>query len=187
MRTALKHNLSLNINMKGGGKKIYSLYDLSIESMYPTKPKIKKNNWKKWLETADSDLITFIKKIRKSYNDIKKLGLQVIEVVEAPTTDNGYWITQYPFDYAKATYPKLYQDKNNTIPHIIIRYKINNNLHLETDYLEMCICGNIINVSDIIKTNLENYMNNNFPNQFSLINTYENNYRLFFCLKNPNK
>jgi hypothetical protein len=159
--------------------------DLGIEQLYPTKPLIKKQNWKKWLEKSSSDLIKFINKIRKSFKAIKKIGLKVIEVIEA-LDSNNHWIEQYPIDYTRCNYPELYKDYDNIVPHLIIRFKIDNNLHLITDYLQTCIQGLIYNMSTETNDKLVKYLNINFNEQFHLINNFKNDYTLTFCLKNPN-
>jgi hypothetical protein len=165
--------------------KMKSLFDFGIEQLYPTKPLIKKQNWKKCLEKSSSDLIKFINKIRKSFKEIKKIGLKVIEVIEAPDSNN-HWIEQYPIDYTRCNYPELYKDYDNIVPHLIIRFKIDKNLHLITDYLQTCIQGLIYNMSTETNDKLVKYLNINFNEQFHLINNFKNDYTLTFCLKNPN-
>ena len=154
----------------------------SIDLLY-NKPKIKKNNWEKWLEYTSKDLNEFIHKIRNSYNDIKKLNIKVFEVIEATST-NGYWIDQYPTDYIKSKYPLLY---TNSIPHIIIRYKLDTYLHLSTDYFQICIEGYLFHISDNIKEKLVNYLNTHFYKQYSLYYAHDKNYGIVFCVKDPNK
>jgi len=165
-------------------RKIKSLFDLGIEQLYPTKPIIKRPNWKKWLENSSDDLIKFINKIRKSLASIKNFGLKVIEVIESPDSNNQ-WIEQYSIDYTRCNYPELYKDPSNIIPHIIIRYKIDNNLHLITDYYQICIQGIINNMFTETKIKLVKYLNINFNEQFHLINDFKNDYILTLCMKSP--
>lgn len=165
--------------------KLKSLFDLGIEQLYPTKPVIKKHNWEKWLEHSSDDLIKLVNKIRRSLTAIKKFGLKVIEVVEAPDSNN-HWIEQYPIDYARCNYPELYKDSDNIVPHLIIRYKINNDSYLMTDYLQECIQGIIHNMSTKIKEKLVKYLDINFNEQYHLSNNFKNDYLLTFCVKNPN-
>lgn len=146
------------------------------------KPIIKKNNWNKWLENCNSDLINFINKIKYSYTIFNLLKINVVEVIEPPSFTSR-WIDQYPHDYAKQNYPQYYKDNNNIIPHIIIRYKIDNNEHLATDYNKMCIEGSILNITETIKSRLINYLDINFSKQYFIKNEFENNYTLWFCLK----
>ena len=151
------------------------------------KPIIKKNNWNKWLENCNSEFINFINKIKYSYTIFNLLKINVVEVIEPPSF-NSHWIDQYPHDYAKQNFPQYYKDTNNIIPHIIIRYKIDNNEHLATDYKQMCIEGSILNITKTIKSRLVNYLDINFPKQYFIRNEFENDYTLWFCLKKiPNK
>jgi hypothetical protein len=165
--------------------KMKSSFDLGIEQLYPTKPVIKKHNWKKWLENSSDDLIKLVNKIRDSFTFIKKIGLKVIEVVEAPDSNN-HWIVQYPIDYTRCNYPELYKDSDNIVPHFIIIYKINNDSYLITDYLQECIQGLIHNMSTKIKEKLVKYLDINFNEQYHLTNNFKNDYILTFCVKNPN-
>ena len=158
---------------------------MTLEGLYPTKPIIQKNNWNKWLETSDNNLIEFVNKIKNSYKFFRKIGLKVIEVIEPPTTDRLLWIHAYPVDYTFFKYPELYKDKKNIIPHIIINYKLNDYLELETDYFQRCIEARIMNMSIMIKDKLDKYMNINFNKQFKLVELYDNDYILNFCMKDP--
>ena len=108
----------------------------------------------------------------------KKIGLKVIQVIEPPDANNN-WIVQYPIDYTCCNYPELYKDSDNIIPHLIISYKIDNNLHLTTDYYKICIQGIIYNMSIITKEKLVKYLNVN--KQFYLV---KNDYTLTFCMNN---
>ena len=159
--------------------------DILFDSVY-NKPIIKKNNWNKWLENCNIDLIKLIDKIRNSYKFFDKLKIKVVEVIEPPSS-SSYWIDQYPYDFAKKYYPELYKDNNNIVPHIIIRYKIDNNEKLSTDYYQICIEGFIFNITETIKNKLSNYLDINFPKQYALNNDSNNDYSLWFCLKDPYK
>ncbi len=160
--------------------KLVKLKDITIEEQYE-KIYIKKNNWNKWLENCTPELKSFVNKIRKSYTDFIKLKLKIIEVIEPPSK-KGYWIDQYPSDYARQKYP---QYDNYITPHMIIRFKIDNNLHLSTDYKQICIEARINNISDDIKTKLIKYLDTKFTKQYGLYLLFSNNYSLQFCLKNP--
>jgi hypothetical protein len=109
-------------------KKVFSLYDLPIEVLYPNKPSIEEN-WPKWLELFDEDHKEFVFKLRNSYSDIEQLGIRVLEITE-PLDINGCWVQQYPYDYVRQKYPELH---NNKIPHVIFAYKIDGRLHLCID------------------------------------------------------
>ena len=109
-------------------KTCISLYDLPIEVLYPNKPSIEEN-WPKWLELFDEGRKDFIQKMRKSYSDIERLGIRVLEIAE-PLDSYGCWIQQYPYDYVRQKYPELH---NNKIPHVIFAYKIDRLQHLCID------------------------------------------------------
>ena len=162
---------------------------ISLDKLYDDiydKPKIKENNWNKWLENCNIDLINFINKIRNSYKYFNKLKIKVVEVIEPPSF-RSYWIDQYPHDFAKKNYPQYYEDKNNIVPHIIIRYKIDNDEHLATDYYQKCIEASILNITEKIKNKLINYFDINFPKQYYIKNNFENDYTLWVCLKDLNE
>lgn len=164
-------------------QKPIKLNDIPIEQLYE-KIDFKKNNWNKWLENCTPELKSFVNKIRKSYTEFKKLKLKVIEVIEPPSK-SAQWIEQYPSDYAKHYYPKYYEDYKNIIPNIILRFKIDFNFHLQTDYKQICI-ESYIDMSDDIKEKLIKYLDKKFTKQYSLHLISKNYYYLNFCLKNPN-
>jgi hypothetical protein len=153
------------------------LEDIPIENLYE-KVYFKKNNWDKWLENSNNELKSFINKIRKSYIEFKKLKLKVIEVIEPPSKQ-AYWVEQYPSDYAKQKYPEY-----NNKPHIILRFKIDFNFHLHTEYNQICIEAYINNMSNEIKEKLIKYLDKNYQKQYLLKLIVENDYSLNLCLKN---
>ena len=162
---------------------------ISLDKLYDNiynKPIIKKNNWNKWLENCDNDLINFINKIRNSYKVFDNFKIKVVEVIEPPSS-RSHWIEQYPYDFAKKNFPQYYKDENNIVPHIIIRYKIDNDENLVTEYTQKCIWCSILNITETIKNKITNYLDINFSKQYVIKNVYENDYLLIFCLKNPNK
>jgi hypothetical protein len=160
------------------------LKDIPIEQLYE-KVDFKKNNWNKWLENCTPELKLFVNRIRKSYTDLKKLKLKIIEVIEPPSKA-AYWVDNYPSDYAQHYYPKYYEDYKNITPHIVFRFKIDFNFHLQTDYKQICIESNINNLSNDNKTKLIKYLDKKFTKQYALYPIIENDYSLHFCLKNPN-
>jgi len=99
-------------------RNVLDLYDI---------PKIKKNNWSKWLKNVKPNNKKCINKIRKSYKSIKKeTGINVIEVI-LPLSDSGYYWTDYVWDYAKSLYPTMLDDN---LAYIMIVYKLNNDLEI---------------------------------------------------------
>jgi hypothetical protein len=91
-------------------------------------PKIKKNNWTKWLENLNSKQKKYIDKVRNSYKSIEKeTGIIVIEVI-LPLSENGLYYVDYPWDYAKQLYPDINDDDN---AYMMIIFKIDENLHLD--------------------------------------------------------
>ena len=86
----IKKRVSKKILLKN--VKTTDLYDL---------PKMKKNNWNKWLENLTSDQKKYIDKVRNSYKSIEKeTGIIVIEVI-LPVSNGGYYFIDYIWDYAK--------------------------------------------------------------------------------------
>ena len=117
-------------------KKIFSLYDLSIEEMYPNKPMIQANNWEKWTEVCSEEEIKFLTYIRDSYKEIEKLGIRTVEVIE-PLSNDGFWIQQYPHNYVKQKYPEF---SEKSIPHVVFAYTLDKDLHLELDSSTNIVC-----------------------------------------------
>jgi hypothetical protein len=93
-------------------------------------PKIKMNNWTKWIDKLKPAQQKGVNKIRKSYDLLyKETGIIVIEVILPISFNYIYW-TDYVTDYAKSLYPDLYSDNN---AYIMIVYKINEKLQLVND------------------------------------------------------
>ena len=138
----------------------FSLYDLPMDVLYPNKPEIKSNNWEKWLELCSNEEKELISNIRNSYADIEKLGICIIEVVE-PISLDGTWIEQYPYDYVRQKHPELTKLK---IPHFIIVYKMDKNLHL--DKSRNGIECQIYNLTEGCKKKFAEYVFIHFPRQF---------------------
>jgi len=107
-------------------KRIYSLYDLAIEVLYPMKPTIQMDNWDTWLEDCTDEVRNRIQVLRSSYAEIEALGIRVCEVIEPLGTDNT-WIDQYPHDYVRQKYPE-----RTSVPHIIVAFQLDGDLHLHT-------------------------------------------------------
>jgi len=112
---------------KKPSKKVIKMINKKIVLEFYDIPKIKKNNWSKWLKNVKPNNKKCINKIRKSYKSIKKeTGINVIEVI-LPLSNSGYYWTDYVWDYAKSLYPTMLDDDS---AYIIIVYKLNNDLEI---------------------------------------------------------
>lgn len=118
-------------------------------------PKIKNNNWDKWTETLTISQKKLVNKIRKSYKDLhKSTGIIPIEVI-LPISPNGiYWI-DYPWDYARELYPNMFFE---SIPYIIIVFKIDENLHIKLIGETHAILAQHINIKHKYKEQFFKYM-----------------------------
>jgi hypothetical protein len=95
----------------------FSFYDL---------PKIKQNNWIKWLELLNTKQKDFVNKIRNSYTMLQDIDITPIEVILPLSESNMYWI-DYPWDYAENMYPDMLEDGKT---YLIFIYKLDADLHV---------------------------------------------------------
>lgn len=115
----IKKRVSKKISLKN--VKTTDLYDL---------PKIKKNNWAKWLENLTSDQKKYVDKVRNSYKSIEKeTGIIVIEVI-LPVSNGGYYFIDYIWDYAKELYPTILDDDK---AYLMVTFKLTQDMHLFLD------------------------------------------------------
>lgn len=94
--------------------------------VYYDMPKIKQNNWDLWLELLTLKQKEYIYKIRKSYDELKKININSIEVILTLSNSNIYW-GDYAWDYAGIKYPDMLEDDNS---YLIYVYKLDKDLHL---------------------------------------------------------
>jgi hypothetical protein len=112
--------------MEKSKKKVISMKDINLLDMYNI-PKIKSNDWNKWMKNWKPNQIKGVNKIRESYDSIQKeTGIIVIEVILPISYNHIYWI-DYVTDYSKSLYPDLFNDNN---AYMMIVYKLNERLEL---------------------------------------------------------
>jgi len=93
-------------------------------------PKMKKNNWNKWLENLTSDQKKYVDKVRNSYKSIEKeTDIIVIEVI-LPVSNGGYYFIDYIWDYAKELHPSILDDDK---AYLMVTFKLTQDMHLFLD------------------------------------------------------
>ena len=97
--------------LKKESMKVTEMYDI---------PKIKQNNWKKWLEPSGQN------RIKKSFEKLvslkphlKKIGVKM-EIIGLPIS-SGHYFVDWPSDYMREKYPVEWEDDKSAFLMVIIR------------------------------------------------------------------
>ena len=167
----IKKRVSKKISLKN--VKTTDLYDL---------PKIKKNNWNKWLENLTSDQKKYVDKVRNAYKSIEKeTDIIVIEVI-LPVSNGGYYFIDYIWDYAKELHPSIYDDDK---AYLMVTFKLTQDMHLFLDskikaFDFMYYYKNIENRSKLLdlKIDLLNKLNENEWEETVIINEKSHNIKV---------
>jgi hypothetical protein len=115
--------------------KVKSIIAWSQAEPFHSKPKIKLNNWTKWLENLTLEQKKGIYKIRDSYDIIQKeLGIKVIEVILP--IENGYYFIDYIYPSIEAAIPE-YDIFDTDYTEMVFVYHINNNLNLSDNIIDV--------------------------------------------------
>ena len=92
---------------------------MKVTEMYDI-PKIKQNNWKKWLEPSGQN------RIKKSFEKLvslkphlKKIGVKM-EIIGLPIS-SGHYFVDWPSDYMREKYPVEWEDDKSAFLMVIIR------------------------------------------------------------------
>ena len=123
------------------------LYDKVIGSTlkFYDIPKIKKNNWKKWLELLTDKQKESVNTIRNSYKLLK--NIIPIEVI-VPLSLSGVYLMDYPWNYAKTIHQDIFDGEKTFILFI---YKLDIDLHLLNVSCQYIVNKNKLDFIEFIK------------------------------------
>ena len=75
------------------------LKKISVSEMYSV-PKIKQNNWKKWLKGYSDEVLNSFKKLISLKPQLKAIGV-TMEVIGLPISQNNHYFIDWPFNYMR--------------------------------------------------------------------------------------
>ena len=91
-------------------------------------PKIKQNDWKKWLENKNSSTKKIIEKLINLKKDLRKINI-FLEFVGLPLSSNGIYWMDYPTDWLNEKYD-IYNDDNSKNGYIVFIIKLDTDFHM---------------------------------------------------------
>jgi len=99
---------------------------MKVTEMYDI-PKIKQNNWKKWLEDPSGQNRIQFCRVNKSFEKLvslkphlKKIGVKM-EIIGLPISSSGYYFVDWPSDYMREKYPVEWEDDKSAFLMVVIR------------------------------------------------------------------
>ena len=104
-------------------QKIKSITSPTVLDLYDV-PKIKENNWSKWLENMTVEQANIIKKLNNVVKKLRDDGF--VDFISLTLSKSGLYFIDYAWDKMNIKYPNMY---DTGAPILLIVIKLDNKLH----------------------------------------------------------